>query len=83
MILQSKIQNNSSFRSRKTMLTGGCRSENHSGISLSSYRNHRKYSERNIKLERDYELFRGGYPDIFWQRQLTSSAKAECEVVSS
>ena len=30
MILQSKIQNNSSFRSRKTILTGGCRSENHS-----------------------------------------------------
>ena len=36
-----------------------------------------------MRLERDYELFRGGYPDIFWQRQLTSSAKAECEVVSS
>ena len=30
MILQSKIQNNSSFRNRKTILTGGCCSENHS-----------------------------------------------------
>ena len=29
------------------------------------------------------ELFWGAYPDIFWQRQLTYSAKAECEVVSS
>ena len=29
-ILQSKIQNNSSFRNRKTILTGGCCSENHS-----------------------------------------------------
>ena len=34
------------------------------GISRSSCSNHRKYSERNIKLERDYELFRGGDPDI-------------------
>ena len=29
-ILQSKILNNSSFRNRKTILTGGCCSENHS-----------------------------------------------------
>ena len=34
------------------------------GISHSSCRNHRKYSERNIKLERDHELIRGGCPDI-------------------
>ena len=34
------------------------------GISRSSCSNHRKYSERNIKHERDYELFRGGDPDI-------------------
>ena len=32
MILQIEIQNNSSFRNRKTILTEGCRSENHSHI---------------------------------------------------
>ncbi len=35
MILQSKIQNNSSFRNRKTILTGGCLSENHIHSSTS------------------------------------------------
>ena len=44
MILQSKIQNNSSFRSRKTMLTGGCRSENHSQSC------HSRAINRSLKL---------------------------------
>ena len=37
----------------------------------------------NIKLGRDHELFGGAILIFFSQKRLTSSAKAECEVVSS
>ena len=44
MILQSKIQNNSSFRNRKTLLTGACRSKNHSRSC------HSRSINRSLKL---------------------------------
>ena len=99
--MQSKIQNNSSFRNRKSILKGDCRSENHSPILLPSC--------NNPKSEADIDM---GFPVphvviivnilseisnlnvimsfseeatliFFSQRRLTSSAKAECEVLSS
>ena len=100
-IIQSKIQNNSSFRNRKTILTWGRRSENYSPTCHSP--------TKKPKSEADIDM---GFPVphvviivnilseisnlnvimsfseeatlIFYsQRRLTSSAKAECEVVSS
>ena len=50
-ILQSKIQNNSSFRNRKSILKGDCRSENHSPILLPSC--------NNPKSEADFDM---GFP---------------------